>query len=207
MSRFKTFLIFGPNGIGKGTNAKAIGTLPGYLHFSTGDMFRALVARVKDGSASELELRIDATMKSGGLVDDETTVRLARENLEQMVAKGSFNPDTDYLLLDGLPRNLEQAGMIADFVEMAGVLHVTADREVAVARITGRARKEGRKDDQDPVAVGKRLDIFFANLSKILSFYDKDFTGRMDYDSKIIHYINADQRPARVLRDCLTWLP
>ena len=81
MNKFKTFLIFGPNGIGKGTNAKAAGCLPGYLHFSTGDMFRALVGRVKDGTASELELGIDRTMKSGALVDDQTTVRLAQENL------------------------------------------------------------------------------------------------------------------------------
>jgi len=207
MSTFKTFLIFGPNGIGKGTNAKAAGCLPGYLHFSTGDMFRALVSRVKDGTASELELGIDRTMKSGALVDDQTTVSLARENLEKLVADGKFNPATDYLLLDGLPRNVEQAGMIAPFVDIQGVLHITAAREVAVARITGRAMKEGRKDDQDPVAVGKRLDIFFQNLGKILSFYDPKFDGKMEYDSGVIHYIDASQRPAKVLRDCLEFLP
>ena len=92
MSKFKTFLVFGPNGIGKGTNAKAVGTLPGYLHFSTGDMFRALVARVKEGTASELEMGIDRMMKSGSLVDDQTTVRLARENLEQRVADREIQP-------------------------------------------------------------------------------------------------------------------
>jgi adenylate kinase len=207
MNKFKTFLVFGPNGIGKGTNAKAAGCLPGYLHFSTGDMFRALVGRVKDGTASELELGIDRTMKAGALVDDQTTVRLAQENLEKLVADGKFNPQTDYLLLDGLPRNVEQAGMIAPFIELQGVLHITAAREVAVARITGRALKEGRKDDQDAVAVGKRLDIFFQNLGKILSFYDPAFNGKMEYNSKIIHYIDASQRPAKVLRDCLEFLP
>ena len=206
MSRFKTFLVFGPNGIGKGTNAKAAGALPGYLHFSTGDMFRALVARVKDGTASELEKRIDRTMKSGGLVDDETTVKLARENLESAVSRGSFNPATDYLLLDGLPRNVEQAKMIEPFIEICGVLHVTAAREVAVARITGRAQKEGRKDDQDAEAVGRRLDIFFDNAARILACYDKDFSGEMTYSSGMIHYINADQRPVGVLRDFLQWL-
>ena len=206
MSRFKTFLVFGPNGIGKGTNAKAAGALPGYLHFSTGDMFRALVARVKDGTASELEKRIDRTMKSGGLVDDETTVKLARENLESAVSRGSFNPATDYLLLDGLPRNVEQAKMIEPFIELCGVLHVTADREVAVARITGRAQKEGRKDDQDAEAVGRRLDIFFDNAARILACYDKNFSGEMTYSSEMIHYINADQRPVGVLRDFLQWL-
>ena len=206
MSRFKTFLIFGPNGIGKGTNAKAVGVLPGYLHFSTGDMFRALVARVKDGTASELELRIDKIMKSGGLVDDETTVNLARENLESAVGEGRFNPETDYLLLDGLPRNVEQAKMIEPFIEVCGVLHITAAREVAVARITGRAQKEGRKDDQDAEAVGRRLDIFFVNAARILAYYDTNFNGEMTYNSEMIHYINADQRPVEVLRDVLQWL-
>jgi len=206
MSRFKTFLVFGPNGIGKGTNAVAVGTLPGYLHFSTGDMFRALVARVKDGTASELELRIDKIMKSGGLVDDETTVNLARENLESAVGDGRFNPETDYLLLDGLPRNVEQAKMIEPFIEICGVLHITAAREVAVARITGRAQKEGRKDDQDAEAVGRRLDIFFVNAARILAYYDTNFNGEMTYNSELIHYINADQRPVEVLRDVLQWL-
>lgn len=206
MSKFKTFMVFGPNGIGKGTNAKAIGMLPGYLHFSTGDMFRALVARVKDGTASELERRIDKIMKSGGLVDDETTVSLARENLESAVKKGLFDPETDYLLLDGLPRNVEQAEMIAPFIEVCGVLHIAAAREVAVARITGRAEKEGRKDDQDAEAVGRRLDIFFENAARILACYDKNFSGEMTYSSEIIHYINADQRPVEVLRDVLQWL-
>jgi len=206
MSRLKTFLVFGPNGIGKGTNAKAVGALPGYLHFSTGDMFRALVARVKEGTASELEKQIDQIMKSGGLVDDETTVKLARENLEAAVSRGSFDPETDYLLLDGLPRNVVQAEMIEPFIEICGVLHVTAAREVAVARITGRAIKEGRKDDQDAEAVGRRLDIFFENAARILAYYDKDFNGEMTYSSEVIHYINADQRPVQVLRDFLRWL-
>ena len=206
MSRFKTFLVFGPNGIGKGTNAVAVGTLPGYLHFSTGDMFRALVARVKEGTASELERRIDKIMKSGGLVDDETTVKLARENLESAVRDGSFDPETDCLLLDGLPRNVEQAKMIEPFIELCGVLHITAAREVAVARITGRAQKEGRKDDQDAEAVGRRLDIFFENAARILAYYDKNFNGEMTYNSEMIHYINADQRPVEVLRDVLQWL-
>lgn len=206
MAKFKSYLIFGPNGIGKGTNAKAIGVLPGYLHFSTGDMFRALVARVKDGTASELERQIDQTMKTGGLVDDQTTVRLAHEYLEAASASGRLDRDADFVLLDGLPRNREQAEMIEEFIAVKGVLHVTAAREVAVARITGRARIEGRKDDQDPEAVGRRLDIFFENAARILSFYDKNFDGSLSYDSNIIHYINADQRPAKVLHDCLAYL-
>ncbi len=206
MAQFKSFLVFGPNGIGKGTNAKAAGMLPGYLHFSTGDMFRSLVARVKQGKASELELRIDKTMKSGALVDDQTTVDLARQNLEGAVAEGGFNPETDYVLLDGIPRNRRQAGMISGFIDVISVLHVTASREVAVERITGRAKLEGRKDDQDAEAVGKRLDIFFANAADILSHYDSAFDGRMEYDSRKVHYINANQRPVKVLKDFLECL-
>lgn len=207
MKKYKAFLIFGPNGIGKGTNAKAVGTLPGYYHFSTGDMFRALVTRVQDGTATELEREIDKIMKSGGLVDDETTIRLTRQHLDTEVTGGSINPKTDYLLLDGVPRNLEQAKMLDSFIEVCGVLHVTADREVAVERITNRARLEGRKDDQDPVAVGKRLDIFFENLAPLLSYYDSAFDGSQKYDSDVIHYLNAAQRPAKVLQDVLAFLP
>ena len=169
-------------------------------------MFRALVARVKEGKASELELKIDKTMKSGGLVDDQTTVDLARQNLESGVADGCFKLETDFVLLDGLPRNRKQAEMISEYIDVAGVLHVTASREVAVARITGRARLEGRKDDQDEVAVGKRLDIFFDNAADILNYYDPGFDGKMTYSSDMIHYIDAEQKPAAVLRDFLGFL-
>ena len=207
MSKYKAFLVFGPNGIGKGTNAKAAGVLPGYWHLSTGDMFRALVKKVADGSATELELSIDKTMKSGALVDDETTVKLTRQTLDEASAKGSFNKGTDYLLLDGIPRNRKQAEMLDDFVEISGVLYITADREIAVQRITGRARIEGRKDDMDPVAVGNRLDIFFKNLGDILSYYDSAFDGSPRYSSDKIFYIDASQRPTKVLKDVLEYLP
>lgn len=206
MSKFKSYLVFGPNGIGKGTNAKAVGVLPGYLHFSTGDMFRALAARVKEGTASELEQRISETLKSGGLVDDETTVALAKQNLEAAVSEGRFDPANDRVLLDGLPRNRGQAEMISEFVDVLAVLHVTASREVAVERITGRAKLEGREDDQDPEAVGKRLDIFFKNAEAILSFYDPRFDGGRKYSSNKIRYIDADQKPVAVLRDFLDHL-
>ncbi len=207
MAKFKTFLVFGPNGIGKGTNAKAVGVLPGYLHFSTGDMFRALTRRVETGEASELEKRIRATMQSGGLVDDQTTVSLSREYLERQVKEGKFDPATDYLLLDGMPRNVEQARMIEEFIEVIAVLHITAEREVAVERITGRARIEGRQDDMDAAAVGRRLDIFFEHAAKILAFYDRGFDGRMDYRSEKIRHIDAARRPVRVLEDVLRYLP
>ena len=206
MQKFKAMLIFGPNRIGKGTNAKAVGTLPGYLHFSTGEMFRHLAARVSEGTASDLERRIDKIMKSGGLVDDPTTVSLAREHLEKEAREGRFNLETDVLLLDGLPRDRAQAEMIDDYIEVHGILNITASRAIAVARITGRARLEGRKDDQDEEAVGHRLDIFYANAEKILSYYDTNYNGQMTYSSKVIHYVNADQKAVKVLRDCLDWL-
>ncbi|OGG05355.1 MAG: hypothetical protein A3F83_15300 [Candidatus Glassbacteria bacterium RIFCSPLOWO2_12_FULL_58_11] len=206
MQKYKSILIFGPNGIGKGTNAKAVGTLPGFLHFSTGEMFRHLAARVSEGTASDLERRIDKTMKSGGLVDDQTTVNLAREHLEKEVHDGRFKLETGVLLLDGLPRDRAQAEMIDAYIEVRAILNITASRAIAVARITGRARLEGRKDDQDEEAVGHRLDIFYANAEKILSYYDPNYNGQMTYSSNLIHYVNADQKPVKVLRDCLDWL-
>ena len=78
MVKFKTYIIFGPNGIGKGTNSAAIGALPNYLHFATGKMFRALANKVEAGTASEMECEIAKTIRSGGLVDDATTVKLSR---------------------------------------------------------------------------------------------------------------------------------
>ncbi len=86
-------LVLGPQGSGKGTQAKRISAAHGVPHVSTGDMFRAAVA---DGT--ELGLRVAPILASGELVPDELTIALIRDRLAQDDAVSGF-------ILDGFPRN------------------------------------------------------------------------------------------------------
>jgi adenylate kinase len=89
-------LVFGPQGSGKGTQAKLLEAEYGIPHVSTGDIFRAAI-----GEATPLGVRVKAILDSGELVPDELTVSVVRERLEQ--------PDTAHgFVLDGFPRNLPQ---------------------------------------------------------------------------------------------------
>ena len=99
-------LVLGPQGSGKGTQAKQISAAYGVPHVSTGDMFRAAIA---DGS--ELGRRVQPILAAGELVPDELTVAAIRERLAQEDARDGF-------VLDGFPRNLVQAAALDTMRQM-----------------------------------------------------------------------------------------
>jgi adenylate kinase len=90
-------LVLGPQGSGKGTQAKRISAEYGVPHVSTGEIFRAAIA---DGS--ELGRRVEPILAAGALVPDELTVGLIRERLAAPDARDGF-------VLDGFPRTIAQA--------------------------------------------------------------------------------------------------
>jgi len=101
--KYRTILLFGAPGAGKGTQGKILGTIPNFYHFACGEVFRHLTP--------ETELAgffLDYSGR-GELVPDEPTVRLWREHIEAATHDGSFNPVTDTLVLDGIPRSPGQA--------------------------------------------------------------------------------------------------
>ena len=90
-------LVLGPQGAGKGTQAKRIAAEYGIPHVSTGDMFRAAIA-----ARTELGRQVEPILAAGELVPDELTIALIRERLGEPDAAAGF-------VLDGFPRNLAQA--------------------------------------------------------------------------------------------------
>src|SRR5690242_3912271 len=97
--KYRTVLLFGAPGAGKGTQGKILGAIPKFFYFACGDVFRNLTIEKELG-------RIFVEYSSRGeLVPDEPTVQLWRETITASQAAGRFNPDRDILLLDGIPRN------------------------------------------------------------------------------------------------------
>lgn len=156
-------LVLGPQGSGKGTQAKRIAADYGVPHVSTGDMFREAI-----GAGTLLGRRVEPILAAGELVPDELTVALIRERLGQEDATGGF-------VLDGFPRNLAQAEALDDMLAaisraLDAVLFFDLSDEIATERMLGRARAEGRVDDT-PEVIARRLAIYHEQTEPVVEHY------------------------------------
>jgi len=156
-------LVLGPQGSGKGTQAKRIAREHGIPHVSTGDMFRAAIA-----AQSELGLLVEPILAAGDLVPDELTVALIRERLEQDDARHGF-------VLDGFPRNLAQAEALDAMLSevdrtLDAVLFFDLPDEVATQRMLRRAADEARRDDL-PEVIARRLEVYHEQTEPVVERY------------------------------------
>src|ERR1700744_167127 len=102
-SKLRAILLFGAPGSGKGTQGKILGTIPNFYHFSCGDVFRNLTPD------SPLGRKFLTYSSRGNLVPEKPTIELWRQNIAVAEMAGRFNPATDTMVLDGIPRNPQQA--------------------------------------------------------------------------------------------------
>jgi adenylate kinase len=156
-------LVLGPQGAGKGTQAKRIAADRSIPHISTGDMFRAAIA-----AQSELGKQVEPILEAGELVPDELTVALIRERLGEDDARAGF-------VLDGFPRNLTQAAVLDAMLTEIGrrldaILFFDLPEDVAVERMLKRAREEGRPDDK-PDVIERRLQLYREQTLPVVEHY------------------------------------
>jgi adenylate kinase len=156
-------LVLGPQGSGKGTQAKRLSADHGIPHVATGDMFRAAIA-----AGTELGREVEPILAAGELVPDELTVALIRERLSQPDAADGF-------VLDGFPRTLAQAAeldaMLAEIGKtLDAVLFFDVPDEVSVERLSSRAEEEGREDDR-PEAIERRLALYHELTEPVVERY------------------------------------
>ena len=186
--KYKSILLFGAPGAGKGTQGKILGVIPHFFHCACGDVFRNLRADSDLG-----RLFIDYSGK-GQLVPDEPTIELWRQFIENSTRIGRFHPVQDTLVLDGIPRNVRQAEILRDTLDVQGVFYLkSVDEDKLVERIQRRAIKENRLDDANLDVIRGRLRVYEQETKPVLGFYG----------SQTVHQINADQKPAKVLCDIL----
>ena len=155
-------LVLGPQGSGKGTQAKRIAEERGIPHVSTGEMFRALE------DTTQLGREVNEIMARGDLVPDEITIRMIRERLAEDDARDGF-------ILDGFPRNLAQAEALDRMLDEIGrtldaVFFFDLDDETAKERALGRARQEGRIDDS-PESISRRLALYHEQTKPVVEYY------------------------------------
>ena len=186
--KLRTILLFGSPGAGKGTQGKILGEIPNHLHVSSGDLFRNL--RIQNPLGQTF---LDYASK-GSLVPDEPTIELWRDDIENRIHNGTFHPETDTLLLDGIPRNVTQAKLLDDNLNIVGVLNLFCkDLDIMVDRLQARALRQNRLDDANLDIIRNRLEVYEAETRPVLDHYG----------DALVHTIDSTQSPVLVLRDTL----
>ena len=186
--KYRTILLVGAPGSGKGTQGKILGTIPDFYHCACGDVFRNLTID------SELGRIFVKYSSKGKLVPDRYTIQLWRENIEAQTQLGRFHPERDTLVLDGIPRNRHQAEMLHDALEVVGVLNlVCRDTGKLVERLQRRALRDNRLDDANIEVIQKRLAVYEKETKPVLDYYGP----------ALVHTIDSTQTPVNVLRDIL----
>src|SRR5260370_8553629 len=128
--RYNALIVFGAAGSGKGTQGKTLGTIPRFYHCACGDVFRSIDTRTKVGKAF-----LEYSSK-GELVPDEITVELWREAIEAAVDAHKVKPDIDTLVLDGIPRNIGQAKIMEEMIDVKKVFPLSSPgRETLFPRL------------------------------------------------------------------------
>lgn len=183
--RYHTILLFGAPGSGKGTQGKIMGQIPGFYHSSTGDIFRSLDLQ------SEVGRKFWEYARRGELVPDEFTIRLWKQYIQGMELINQFHTETDYLVLDGLPRNVTQADLLRKIIDVKAVIYLRAEKAKMVERLRRRALKENRMDDASDVVINKRMEVFEKETRPVLDLYP----------ATIVHRIDATMSQIRILSE------
>ena len=154
-------LIMGPPGAGKGTQAAMICEEFGIPHVSTGDLFRL---NLTQGTALGQEAK--KYMDAGEYVPDSGTNGRVRERLKDADTQVGF-------LLDGYPRTVAQVAELDGMLSakpLDRVIELTADTDVVVKRLLGRAIEQGRADDTEEV-IRRRLEVYEEQTAPLTALY------------------------------------
>ncbi|TRZ64861.1 adenylate kinase [bacterium] len=155
------YLIFGPPGVGKGTQAELLSEKLGLFHLSTGEFLRKAITE-----GSELGMKAKAIVESGSLVPDDIMIEIVRDALKA-------RSDGEGFILDGFPRTVEQAiALDKMFSELSikdlRVIYLTAEENEILRRLL----KRGRNDDTEEI-IRHRLEVYVETTKKVIDYYNK----------------------------------
>jgi len=174
-NRYKSILLFGAPGAGKGTQGKILGKIPGFFHLACGDVFRSL------DMTSDLGKQFLNFSSRGELVPDELTIQMWRQNMHAQTVLSLYKPKQDLLVLDGIPRNVGQARELENSLDVFKVIHLRCNDENAMMqRMRKRALKENRMDDADDKVIRHRFEVYHKETLPVLEFYPKSIVSDID---------------------------
>ena len=162
----KYYILFGPPGAGKGTQATAMVEKYNLHHISTGALLRKEIA-----AGTELGLQAKALIEKGCLVPDEVVEGMIESEFKTVTGVDGF-------LLDGFPRTLPQAqaldAILAKTDEaVTATVSIMIPDAMIMERIKGRALKEGRADDASEDIINNRIVTYHNQTEPLIEYYEK----------------------------------
>jgi adenylate kinase len=156
-------VLLGAPGSGKGTQAALMVKRLGRPHISTGLLLRNAAER-----GTELGLKAKSIIDRGELVPDEIMSDMIEERLSREDVANGF-------ILDGYPRNLDQARSLDDMLERLGqpadiAIQIDVDSEQIIKRLANRAEQENRVDDSEDV-VRNRMRVYHEKTAPVIDYY------------------------------------
>ncbi|MDD2676940.1 MAG: nucleoside monophosphate kinase, partial [Methylacidiphilaceae bacterium] len=134
--KFRSLLLLGAPGSGKGMQGQLLAQIPGFIHLSSGELFRAL------DPGSDLGRLSRQYSDQGQLVPDDLTIRVWQGHVQMMIDSGRYRPASDLLVLDGIPRNVNQLAKLSTSVDILHVFHLSCpNRDVLIQRLAARAHQ------------------------------------------------------------------
>jgi len=160
----KYYILFGPPGAGKGTQAASMAERFNLCHISTGDLLRGEMA-----SGSELGLKAKALIEAGELVPDEIVEGMIENKFDSVKGYSGF-------LLDGFPRTTAQAEALDKMLakrdtKVSGVVSLMIPDEMIKERIKHRAAIEGRADDASDATISNRIKTYHEKTEPLVEYY------------------------------------
>ena len=162
----KYYVLFGPPGAGKGTQATAMVEKYNLHHISTGALLRKEIA-----AGTELGLLAKSLIEKGNLVPDEVVEGMIENEFKTVTGVDGF-------LLDGFPRTLPQAEALDNILaktseEVTATISIMIPDALIMERIKGRALKEGRADDASEDIINNRIETYHNQTEPLIEYYTK----------------------------------
>lgn len=166
-----------------------MGSIPRFFHCACGDVFRSLDTRTALGQ------QFVYYSSRGELVPDELTIELWKAQIDNLAETHLYKPDIDILILDGIPRNVRQAEILENHLNVLQVFHLSCpNRNELARRMRKRALKDNRIDDASDKVIDQRIATYEAETKPILAYYPKNRVTDID----------ATQPPVKVLSEIIS---
>src|SRR3989344_7330480 len=176
MVRYNAVLFFGAPRCGKGTQAQLLARHDDYFHFSTGEELR----RTLKNPITDIEKKVKESLDKGELAPDELIFKLFDESLKKYIKEREYDPESQILILDGIPRVASPVSFVNERVTIKKIIYLDISLGVLSKRAEKRAKEEGRPEDIEPKIVTRRYEIFKEQTLPILGYYDSNLIVKID---------------------------
>jgi len=171
----RAILLFGYPGCGKGTQGQILAALPGFHHVAMGDILRRLTP------AHPLYAPIHERISKGNLVSDEMVLELFASHVKSLNV-----PSTDFVVVDGLPRNRNQVELLNRVVEVIKVFKLSVyDEKIVIDRLRKRAAAQNRPDDASDAVIQHRLGVYRQETESCTTAYPGTMLTRIQANQPV----------------------